>query len=363
MGRRRAAIGILAGALLALATAAPAQAGGLKAIWGPAELPTGNASCPDRQFRCSAFPTYRKLGVDVYQFQIHWDEIAPTPPKRPRNPFDPAYRWGAIDSLVAEAGRYRIGLAALVQRAPRWANGGRAPTWAPKNPRTFADFLYAASKRYPQIKRWMIWGEPSRVENFRPMSADGAKGPRIYAELLDRSYAMLKRANPANVVIGGMTLNGGTMKPTRFLRLMKLRNGRPPRMDLWGHNPFDSRFPRLSDEPIGRYRGFNDIDTLRGEITHQYRRAHLKVPRLWLSEWTIVSDRPLELFSGFYVSRHEQAKRLRAAYRIARRTPYVVGLGWFTLTDQTEAEGNAGWGLLDSNGKPKPAFWAYKNLR
>lgn len=350
-------------AMAALASATAAQAGTLKAIWGPEELPVGNASCPDRGSRCSAFPVYRELGVDVYQFQIHWDEVAPVPPGQPRNPNDAAYRWGKIDSIVAAARRHRIQLAALVQRSPRWANGGRTPIWAPSNPRTFGDFLFAASKRYPSIRRWMIWGEPSRVENFRPMSPNGARGPRIYAELLDRAYGMLKKANRRNIVIGAMTLNGGTMKPTRFIKMLKLRNGRPPRMDQWGHNPFDARFPRAHDEPIGRYRGFNDLATLRREIAFQYKRGRRPVPRLWLSEWTIVSDKPLDLFSGFYVSRREQARRIAAAYRIARRLPYVAGLGWFTLSDQTDQEGGARWGLLEADGEPKPAFWAYKKVR
>jgi len=333
-----------------------------KSIWGPWELPAGTASCPTVSKPCSAFPIYRDLGVDVYQFQIHWDEIAPTRPAHPRDPNDPAYRWEGIDLIVNEAYRNGVGLAALVQRSPGWANGGRSPSWAPKNPKRFADFLFAASKRYPTIRRWMIWGEPARAENFQPMRRGNPKGPRLYATLLDTAYGALKKASKANVVIGGMTLNGGTIRPPDFIRWLKTKKGRPPRMDVWGHNPFDARFPKLADKPLGTFRGFNDIDTLHDEIKRAYKPAHLKVPRLWLSEWTIVSDRPLPLFSGFFVSRQSQAQRLNAAYTIARRTPYVAGLGWFTLIDQTEKEGGAGWGLLDAGGKPKPSFNAYSRL-
>ena len=102
---------------------------------------------------------------------------------------------------------------------------------------------------------------------------------------------------------------------------MKLKNGRPPRMDLWGANPFDARFPQPGRRPVGRFRGFNDIDTLYAEIEKAYKKGNRKVPKLWLSEWTIVSDRPLPLFSSFFVSRKAQAVRLDAAYKIARRTP------------------------------------------
>jgi hypothetical protein len=355
---------VLAAALCLGAMTAPAgaQAKFLKALWGPYELPAGDAACPTRTQPCSPFPTYRELGVEIFQFQIHWDEVAPTRPAHPRDPDDPAYNWSAVNPIVAQAQEYGIGLAAMIQRAPGWANGGRSGIWAPKNPQTFADFAYAASKRYPSIRRWMIWGEPSRVENFRPMVRNQPQGAEIYAGILDRAYGALKQASPSNIVIGGMTLNGGTVMPPQFLQWMKLKNGRPPRMDLWGDNPFDARFPRLADEPLGMYRGFNDIDTLHSEIKAVYSAGHRKVPKLWLSEWTIVSDHPLPLFSGFFVSRQEQAIRLKAAYQIASQTPYVAGLGWFTLMDQLPSEGNARWGLVQADGTPKPAFYAYKGL-
>jgi hypothetical protein len=355
----------LASLCLALfaATAGPARAGSVKSIWGPAELPAGNAACPVRGEPCSAFPVYERLGVDVFQYQIHWDEVAPARPAHPRNPADPAYDWGQIDRVAEEARRHGIRLAILLQRAPRWANGGRPPVWAPRRPRDFADFAYAASRHLPSVHMWMIWGEPARAENFRPMPTNKPRGPRLYARILDAAYGSLKAAGHRNVVVGGMTLNGGSVMPTLFARYMKLPNGRPPRMDLWGHNPFDARFPDLRDSPIGRFRGFNDIDTFFREIRAYYRRGHRRVPRLWISEWTIVSGRPSSIFLSFHVSMREQARRLRAAFAIARRTPYVAGMGWFTLLDQPAGPGSANWGLLRADGRPKPAFNAYMQAR
>lgn len=345
--------------------ATPASAGATKAIWGPTELEAGSAACPVAARPCSAFPVYRRLGVDVFQYQLHWDEVAATRPNHPRNPNDSAYDWGDLDRIAAQARRYRIRLALLVQRSPGWANGGRPPIWAPQGrggTRAFADFLIAAARRLPGVRMWMIWGEPARSDNFRPMSARSPAGPRIYARLVDASYAALKRVNRRNVVIGGMTLNGGTVKPPLFLRRMKLPNGRPPRMDLWGHNPFEGRFPRLAARPIGRFRGLSDIDTLYREIRRVYRRGHRRVPRLWLSEWTVISGKPSWVFGNFYVSGRAQARWLTAAYRIARRTRYVAGLGWFTLLDEPSVPGSANWGLLHANGRPKPAYAAYKRV-
>ena|SRR6188472_637681 len=359
--KRQLAGAVLIGTVAALAIVAPVQAHMLKAIWGPAELPVESVACPTPTAPCSAFPTYKALGVDVYQFQIHWDEVAPKRPAEPRNPNDPAYDWSDIDPIVQAAVASGIRPAALIQHSPTWASGHRVPFWAPKKPEWYADFAFAASKRYPSIRMWMIWGEPSRGESFQPMRRGQPEGPRRYAELLDSSYVALKQASKGNVVIGGMTLNGGTIPPPQFLDWMKLKNGRPPRMDLWGHNPFDARFPRLHDKPLGNFRGFNDIDTLYHEIQTVYRKGGRKVPRLWLSEWTIVSDKPIPLFSGFFVSRKEQALRLNAAYQIADQTNYVAGLGWFTLLDEPWSPQSAAWGLMQYNGVPKPSFYAYQN--
>jgi hypothetical protein len=67
--------------------------------------------------------------------------------------------------------------------------------------------------------------------------------------MLDASYGALKRANRHNIVIGGDTWTGGEISPLNFIRAMRLPNGRRPRMDLYGHNPFTARSPNLRKQP------------------------------------------------------------------------------------------------------------------
>ena len=100
-----------------------------------------------------------------------------TRPANPRNPADPAYRWpSGVDFIVNQAAANGIGLAALIQFSPPWANGGQSKFWAPDN-RAFADFAFAASRRYPSIRRWIVWGEPMFGLNFQPMPAGRRTGP------------------------------------------------------------------------------------------------------------------------------------------------------------------------------------------
>ena len=336
----------LATVLCLLALGAPAEAA-IKAIWGPATMPDGS----------SAFPVYQDLGVDLIEEQLSWRDVAITRPVSPRDPADPAYRWpAALDAMVKEATASGIRVGLLVKRTPAWA-GGRNGARVPTRVADYADFLVAAARRYPRVRHWMIWGEPTRVGSFAPMPRNRRTGPRAYAVLLDAAYRALKRERRSNVVIGGMTWTLGKVTPPDFLRWMRLPNGRRPRLDWYGHNPFSARIPKLSqDTYYPGLRDFSDIDTLAAEVRRAYPKRR---PKLWLSEFTVQSEHASSAFS-FYVSRKAQAAWVRAAYRIAERTRYVAGVGWWRLLDGPAAADGHKNGLLTAAGAPKPAYAAYK---
>ncbi len=339
-------------ALMTAASPATASASSLKAIWGPSELPDGK----------SAFPLYKRLGVDVLEHQLSWRDVATARPANPQDPNDPAYRWPkALDLAVAEADRSGIRTALMVKQTPDWANRNRGPEWVPDNVGDYGDFLVAAAKRYRTVRHWMIWGEPTRGDSFEPMPPGQRRGPRAYAVLLDRAYAALKGVSRDNIVIGGMTYTVGVVGPSDFVRWMRLPNGKPPRLDWFGHNPFSVRFPRLAANPYRMsLRDMSDVDTLHAEVRRAYR-GH-RTPRLWLSEFTVSSDRDNRAFA-FHVSRRGQAKWLAAAFQIAAGRSYIAGIGWYTLLDEPEHKKGLTSGLLTSSGKTKPAFYAYPRAR
>ena len=348
-------------AALLLGGAPPSQAAE-KAIWGPAGTAAGGGS---------AFDLYRRLGVDTVQFQLNFAQTAPVEPGNPRSPDHPAYRWpAALDQAVEEGRRTGIQIALQVSRSPKWSNGGRSDIWRPR-PQAFADFLAAAARRYPTVRRWMVWGEPNRVAVFRPNRPGTSIGPRAYAELLESSYVALKKASPRNIVIGGMTYTGGgggETKPRQWLDWMRLPNGRPPRLDWYGHNPFSTRFPDLRDRAFpGGYRDIGDLDLFSREVARVYtrrcgpggRRRCGRRPKLWLSEYTIQSDHGSTDFNTF-VSREGQAQWLTAAYRAANSLPSVAGLGWLGLEDAPESNLSTNFGLITADGTRKPSFYAFR---
>ena len=332
-----------------MAPAAPADAA-LKAMWGPSVLPDGS----------SAFPTYTRLGVQVLQHQLSWREVATARPANPRDPADPAYKWpSSLDAVVAEADRNGIKTALMVKRTPDWANGNRGEQWVPTRLGDYADFMVAAARHYPTVRHWMIWGEPTRGDSFKPMPPNSRRGPRVYAQLLDKAYGALKGVRRSNVVIGGMTWTVGTVSASKFVRWMKLPNGKPPRLDWFGHNPFSVRFPRLSKPTYARnVRDMSDVDTFSREVRRAYRARH-KAPRLWLSEFTVSAVRNNRAFA-YHVSLQGQARWVTAAYKIACTHRYIAGLGWYTLLDEPDQRAGLTSGVLDYLGRPKPAFESYR---
>lgn len=346
--RKRRGATIAALAVVGLMLCLPGHATAAeKAIWGPLTMPDGR----------SAFDIYREAGADTFQLQLRWSDVAGSRPSNATDPSDPAYRWpAAVDQALANGRRTGISVALLVTRTPGWANGGRASTHAANDSADFGNFLQAASKRYPAVRKWMIWGEPNRSDRFQPA---GAEAPVAYARLLDSAYTGLKRASSRNIVIGAMTWTGGDIKPAPFLNAMKLPNGRRPRLDWFGHNPFPFRFPNLAEIPIqGGWRDISDLDTFAKEI----KRAYGRTKPLWLSEFTVQSDRRSNAFEKF-VSQAEQARWLTAAFAVADQVPSVEGIGWLNLLDQPQAPSSANWGLLTSSGAPKPAYAAYRQAR
>ena len=348
---------LMAALLLVPAAPAGAEVTRKKAMWGPLER--------DGQ---SLMPTYADLGVGIYQLPLDWSRIAPKRPKNPRDPADPAYRWSTdVDRAVQAGGPFGIKVSVMVIFSPRWANGGRSRRWAPNDPRDFADFVEAAARRYPQVRHWMIWGEPSKASNFQPLHADRGRelrgrrlaGPRRYAHMLDASYVRLKRVSRRNLVIGGNTFTIGTVAPMRYIRALRLRNGKPPRMDLYGHNPFSLRRPDLRALPLGDgYADFNDLDELARELDRNLRRKRVKI---FISEYTLPTDHPNFEFN-FYLDQKTQADWISRALKITRDYSRIYTFGYLGLVDDPERPNGdqVERGLIQRDGTRKPAYDAFK---
>ena len=351
----------IAALALCAPTASAAKQTTKKSMWGPVTL---NGK--------SAFPIYKDLGVKIFQTSLRWHDVASRRPVLAANPKDPAYRWSAtLDYAVRQARRNKIRVLVSVSGTPAWANGGKDPRWAPTRAKDFANFMKAASRRYPYVGYWMIWGEPMRQDNFMPirhekrgrkLNRKQRRGPQRYAQLLDAAYGAIKGVRRRDKVVGGNTFTTGDISAKNWVRYMRLPGGRRARMDYWGHNPFGPRKPDLSDPALGSgFADFGTLDTMARWLDRWQRRGI----KLFLSEYTLPTDHANHEFN-FYAPRRVQAQFATAALRIARRWKRIYTLGWHALTDEPPNGRNGGHGnethrgLMTHDGKRKRAYRAFK---
>ena len=287
--------------------------------------------------------------------------VRPFALQKATNPNDPAYQWPAdLQQAINQARRYHIRVLLQIIGTPAWANGGNSWNWVAHDPRDFANFATAAARRYPHVNLWMIWGEPNRIPNFAPETPAPVRGalnamqkvaPHNYARLLDAAYGALHRVSRHNEVIGGCTYTTGDIRTQQWIANLRLPNGRPPRIDIYAHNPFSFSRPDFSapPSPEGAVQ-FSDLPRLARWIDRYLRRG----TPIFLSEFDIPTRVDNEF--NFYVDAPVAAQWVSSALRLARHFKRIDGLGWIHVYDEPQVSYG---GLLTAAGKPKPDYYAF----
>jgi hypothetical protein len=271
-----------------------------------------------------------------------------------------------LQTTLAKARANGIEPVLAVNGFPSWSNGGREEMWVAQRPKDYADFMAAAVKRYPQVRRWIVFSEPTSYTNFRPQGDGGRRSPQLYARLLDAAYASMHAARRDVVVIGGNMHPAGsndetTTAPDTFLRYMTLPNGRRPRLDAFGINPYTERRINMALPQRSHRVDFNDLDWLLRQIDRHWPRRRLK---LFVDEFGWNTEH--EATGWLYVvSRAQQAVDLPRAYAAAAKLRRIDTLCWYQLYDEPPRKIGDMWmnwtsGLRTSTGTRKPAWLAFK---
>ena len=170
---RRLLIG-LALALLAGAMPATAAAGLELGVQDDAFLSSAEPN---------AWPLARQLRPDVIRYNVDWASVARKRPAQAELPGDPAYDWSATDRIVRNSAAQKARVLLTLVQAPAWANGGRAPRWAPLDPRDFGRFCRSVATRYSgnyvparRVRRTSPRGRLHRLERAEPRAVPAAAG-------------------------------------------------------------------------------------------------------------------------------------------------------------------------------------------
>ncbi len=290
------------------------------------------------------------LGLTM-RIPIFWFEVEPR---------QGVYEFDQLDATIAAAAAAGVRVLPFVYGTPAWlADEAAVPPLRGRAWQAWRTFIARLVRRYgtngsfwkrsgaPQpIRAWQIWNEPNFPVFWKHPS------PAAYIHLLRRTAGTIRRLDPtARIVAGGLAPVEDGMYPWTFLRRMYRVRGAARAFDIAALHPYSTSLPMLEYE----VRHVRQAMAAGGDASKP----------LLISELGVASDgtRP----NPFDKGAKGQARFLKAAYRLMlskRRRWRLVGAYWFTWQDRSASDPYCIFcsyaGLFDVEGKPKPAWWAFR---
>jgi hypothetical protein len=293
--------------------------------------------------------TFKRLGVPLVRYTLHWNDVARKRPKNPTSPRDRAYRWRRYDRILGALHRHGLTPVLTVVGTPRWANGGKSPAYAPTKPADFGNFTRAAAKRYPWIRYWLIWNEPNKSLWLRP-----TKSAVYVKQLLNPAYDAIHAVLPHALVGGGVTGPRGALggvPPTTWMRGMFSAHAK---LDAYAHHPYPLS-PGETPSSGGCRNCPNITMATIGKLIVLVKRYFGAKP-IWLTEYGYQSNPP-DTFLG--VPLKKQANMIGLAAMRAWRLPRITMLMQYLYQDEPVLS-RFQTGLVFVNDRPKPSLQAFK---
>jgi polysaccharide biosynthesis protein PslG len=309
----------------------------------------------DPAYRSNTLNTQRSVGVGLIRQTFDWSSIETAPGR---------YNLSAYDAYVASAAAQRVRVLPILFNPPgfRRRTSGRA-SCPPRRLSTMAAFARALVKRYgtrgslwrerpdvpkTAIRSWQIWNEPN-------LGIYWCNHPnaRAYARMLRVVGRAIRRSDRrAEVVTAGLPPS-------------KLRSAAPLDRYLWRLYRAGAKrsFHTLAINSYAKNR--RELHDLLRSTRRLMNRAHDRRGRIWLTELGWGDAGPDH---RFIVGRAGQAARIRSSFgyidqrRAKLRLRGVIYYSWRDLRPYPPLYRDL-WGLhtglLDLNGNPKPAFYAF----
>jgi hypothetical protein len=292
--------------------------------------------------------------VGTLRIPIFWAECEPAPG---------VHDFAALDAQVGAAAAHGIKVQPFVYGTPGWLAAEQArPPLGSRASAAWASFLRTLVRRYGnggefwrgQVRKqpiglWQVWNEPNFVLFWKPWP-----NPAAYARLLRVSAQAIRGADPrARIVLAGVAPVNAGIRTWVFLRRLFRVGGVERDFDIAAVHPYSTTLPELEYQ----------LRKVRGGMA----AAGLGKRPLLVTELGVASQGTYP--SAFVRGTAGQAKFLRDAYaRLLemRRSWRIAGVDWFTWQDGTRPDPHCafceGAGLIDASGRPKPAWWALREV-
>ncbi len=291
---------------------------------------------PDDEMRADLASAVR-LGVDRVRLDLSWARVERTPG---------VLDWADSDRVVDASRDAGLKVLVVVSYTPSWA----ALADGSPDPELFGEFVSAAAERYgDRVYAWEMWNGPNR-QSFWGARPD----PREYARVAAAGARAVRADDPrATVVVGSLApaengAAGRQTSPEAFLRGFYAAGIKRSLFDVVSIHPYT--YPAL---PRGR-QPWNTFARL-PELHQVMQRAGDGDKPVWLTEYGASTGE-----SARSVGERRQAEMMVGAVRGARDLPYVDSLWFYSLRDTVSDSRDPaeGFGLIDDQGRPKPAYSA-----
>jgi hypothetical protein len=286
----------------------------------------------------------QKLGVHYLRVGIGWDGIEEKPG---------VYHWRHWDDLFELAPKYGVTLLPYVCYTPRWLSDDPTDFWRepPSDLSAFGKFMRVIATHYRgKVRSWELWNEPD-LENY------WLGTPAQFARMIDGAARAVHQADPSvRVVLGGFSRGDSPFSETL---LRKYHVG--SMVDVINvHGYLETWSPERTESYPKRLQKMADL-------------IHATSPSddLWLAEFGYsdwrYSDNQASLWGIDVLYDYEhtpeyQAVTLWKDHVLATASQDVSLTTWYRLHDlpKTDAvigdDNNKHLGILDIDGKPKPAY-------
>ena len=284
--------------------------------------------------------TMKAIGISSVRIAALWNVIQPSGPA--------TYNWSQLDQAVKAFHAAGMSVDLLIDGCPAWAATAGVNDAAfnaqPASAEQFATFSAAVAEHYSAdgVSLFEIWNEPNISQFWAPKP-----DPAAYVADLEAAYSAIKQVDPhAFVISGGLSPAGynNAISPVVFLTKM-YQDGAKGYFDGVGYHPYS--YPSLPDD-AGPLTGWAKMDKTSPSLRSVMVAYGDASKKIWITEYGAPSSG-----TPFPVGNTGEADELTQAITYAEQTPWIAA---FYIYDWRDGPDN--FGLLNSDGTPKPAYYA-----
>jgi polysaccharide biosynthesis protein PslG len=289
-----------------------------------------------------------EAGGTWVRLDVSWAMLQPEGPDE----FDTGWGVPFVDRVIDMITERGLQPLVMLWLTPAWANDDAGERVLPDDPDDYAAAArWAAARWADQVPAWQVWNEPND-EDFL-VGAD----PVGYTDLLRAAYPALKTGNPqATVVFGGTSLNDVDWIEQAY------DAGAQGSFDAMATHPYMSEADLPPDTSGDGTKGFFRHLTAVHDLMVEQGDGDLPI---WATEfgWRARENTGDERPWQRGVTEEEQAEYLLLSIELVQQEmPWVTHMFWYRDRDQHDGSANTdGYGLLDADLRPKPAFRALES--